>query len=369
MAATPVRASFAYSVTDTEGRPIAGASIEVRQVGTTTKITETIYQDATGASTLSNPFTADSLGQFRFYLKKSKRVDLYVSATGYTAYTLQDVDVVRTGEHPTCIVVAASNAPDWQKLGAHYVCDGTADQEEILAALADGKSVELTQGMFCPTQEILIDGYSQTLKGQGITTEIKQPDGTNLTNLVRVTGDSVILGCLLLNGNSENNTAMCVLNLDGVIRSRIHDLNLANCDEGIKETNDSNYTLVTGLILGSGTTTPLILTGSYSRVLPSGGMSERLTVVQKGSYTVLDRDSVIAVDASTGAKTIALPAVSNLKGMVLTIKKIDASGNAVTVDGDGDETIDGAANYSLATQWKYVTVICDGDEWFVIANN
>lgn len=137
MAATPVRASFAYSVTDTEGRPIAGASITVYQVGTTTAITETIYQHATGASTLANPFTADSLGQFRFYLDKSKRVVLKVSATGYTAYTLQDVDVVRTGEDPTALVVAADDADDWQKLGAHYVCDGTADQEDVIAAIAE----------------------------------------------------------------------------------------------------------------------------------------------------------------------------------------------------------------------------------------
>lgn len=138
MAATPVRASFAWTVVDTNGRPIAGASIAVYQVGTTTAITETIYQDATGASTLANPFTTDSLGQFRFYLDKSKRVDLKVSATGYPMpYTLQDVDVVRTGEDPTSIVVAANGVPDWQKLGAHYVCDGTADNEELQAALTE----------------------------------------------------------------------------------------------------------------------------------------------------------------------------------------------------------------------------------------
>lgn len=92
-----VRAAYADRVLDVEGRPIAGASITVRQVGTTTAITETIYSDATGAGTFTNPLTASSLGYFQFYLDQPKRVDLYVSGTGYTAQTIEDVDVVGAG--------------------------------------------------------------------------------------------------------------------------------------------------------------------------------------------------------------------------------------------------------------------------------
>lgn len=92
-----VRAQYADVVKDEQGRPIAAASIAVYQPGTTTAITETIYDDATGAGTLSNPLTADSAGRFQFYLVQPKRVDLYVSKTGYTTYTLEDVDVMGAG--------------------------------------------------------------------------------------------------------------------------------------------------------------------------------------------------------------------------------------------------------------------------------
>lgn len=92
-----VRAAFSDRVLDVEGRPIAGASVTVRQVGTTTAITEIIYADATGASAFTNPLTASSLGYFQFYLEQPKRVDLYVSGTGYTAQTIEDADVVGTG--------------------------------------------------------------------------------------------------------------------------------------------------------------------------------------------------------------------------------------------------------------------------------
>jgi len=91
-----VRAEYSDAIIDSAGNAIASASITVYQVGTTTKITETIYADASGSDTLSNPLTADSAGRFQFYLAQPKRVDLYVSATGYTAYTLEDVDVGRT---------------------------------------------------------------------------------------------------------------------------------------------------------------------------------------------------------------------------------------------------------------------------------
>lgn len=132
-----VRAQYSDVVQTKSGDVIPAASVEVRQVGVSTKITETIYADATGAGTLANPFTADSAGRFQFYLNKSKRVDLYVSKAGQTPFTLEDVDVVRTGEDPTAIVIASSTASDWQKLGAHYVCDGSGDQADLIAAIAE----------------------------------------------------------------------------------------------------------------------------------------------------------------------------------------------------------------------------------------
>lgn len=72
-------------------------------------------------------------------------------------------------------------------------------------------------------------------------------------------------------------------------------------------------------------------------------------------------------NSTTGAFTITLPTAVGITGRVYTVKKIDASANAVTVDGDGSETIDGAATYALATQWKSVTVISNGTNWEIIA--
>ena len=49
------------------------------------------------------------------------------------------------------------------------------------------------------------------------------------------------------------------------------------------------------------------------------------------SYSMTDDDSVILADATAGAMTITLPRPSDTRRRVITIKKIDTTGNVVTV--------------------------------------
>lgn len=84
-------------------------------------------------------------------------------------------------------------------------------------------------------------------------------------------------------------------------------------------------------------------------------------------YTVTDDDDIIIVDASGGAITVGLPPAFSNEDMKITIVRKDGTvANAVTIDADGSETINGATPRSLSTQYAAVTLICDGTEWFVI---
>lgn len=83
-------------------------------------------------------------------------------------------------------------------------------------------------------------------------------------------------------------------------------------------------------------------------------------------YTVLvdDNGRVLDVDASGGAVTINLPAAATAKnGFAVTVKKTDSSTNAVTIDGDGTETIDGTTTKVILSQYSALRVVCDGTEW------
>lgn len=70
------------------------------------------------------------------------------------------------------------------------------------------------------------------------------------------------------------------------------------------------------------------------------------------AYTATTSDGTIECDATTEAFTITLFACSGNAGKIIIVKKTDASINAVTVDGNASETIDGAATATLATQYS-----------------
>ena len=92
-------------------------------------------------------------------------------------------------------------------------------------------------------------------------------------------------------------------------------------------------------------------------------------VTVTSNFTASDINSVVLVDATSGAKTITVPTASSMNGKQLKFKKIDASANAVTISASGSEKIDGASTKSLATQNKYTAIVSDGSNWHIIANN
>lgn len=85
------------------------------------------------------------------------------------------------------------------------------------------------------------------------------------------------------------------------------------------------------------------------------------------TYTVDRTDSTVFCDATSAAFTVTLPPAAACKGFTVTIKKTDASANAVTVEGNASETIDGAANVSLADQYDTVKVQSDGTNFLILS--
>jgi len=73
------------------------------------------------------------------------------------------------------------------------------------------------------------------------------------------------------------------------------------------------------------------------------------------------------VNVTATGKTITLPTATTCQGRIYTIK-LTASGSG-TVATTSSQTIDGSTTYSLSAQYKYVTVISDGSNWLITANN
>lgn len=91
------------------------------------------------------------------------------------------------------------------------------------------------------------------------------------------------------------------------------------------------------------------------------------TLAKTADYTVTTADmgKTITVDATGGARTITLPTVASAgDGFTVTIKRIDATTNAVTIDGNGAETIDGALTLFLSTQYEAARLRSNGAAWY-----
>lgn len=81
------------------------------------------------------------------------------------------------------------------------------------------------------------------------------------------------------------------------------------------------------------------------------------------AYVAKLSDSFLKCDASSAAFSVTLPPATGNIGARMIVKRINSGANAVTVEADGTETIDGSATQSLATQWAVIRLHSDGANW------
>lgn len=85
-----------------------------------------------------------------------------------------------------------------------------------------------------------------------------------------------------------------------------------------------------------------------------------------GNATIQSADDVLLVDATAGALTITLP-LSSGRSMDVTVKKTDATNNAVTIAPTSPDTIDGKTSYMLTSAtMPSVTLTPGTGGWFVL---
>jgi hypothetical protein len=107
------------------------------------------------------------------------------------------------------------------------------------------------------------------------------------------------------------------------------------------------------------------LTVAGTTTLSGTTYSKATAAAKTANYTITLTDDVIDVDATSDNVVITLPAVatSGLTGRVFEIRKVDASPNTVTVDGDGSETLNGGATVVLSNRYDAVGVRARATEW------
>lgn len=129
-----------------------------------------------------------------------------------------------------------------------------------------------------------------------------------------------------------------------------------------RKLDPANSGIITPAVLGTGA-------ASASTFLNGAGAWSSLNLAVTtvtAAYTAMGMDAVILGNATTAAFSVTLPTAVGVTGKTYTLKKTDASANAVMFATTLSQTIDGGATAVLSYQNNTLTVVSDGSNWQVI---
>jgi hypothetical protein len=100
----------------------------------------------------------------------------------------------------------------------------------------------------------------------------------------------------------------------------------------------------------------------YNQYFNDASIQNKITV-----SSIISTGYLFPVDATSGVITITLPQAIKSSQKKYVIKKVDSSAHAVKITANGGDSIEGAATYTLSTQYQSVELICDGNNtWYII---
>jgi hypothetical protein len=88
-------------------------------------------------------------------------------------------------------------------------------------------------------------------------------------------------------------------------------------------------------------------------------------VDKNANYSATSADGTILVDCTAGSRIITLPAAATNKGLKISIKKVDASGNSMVVNSAGGN-IDGVASKTTIVPNQGYIFQSNGTNWYVV---
>lgn len=90
------------------------------------------------------------------------------------------------------------------------------------------------------------------------------------------------------------------------------------------------------------------------------------TAAKTATFTATSAEYILLCNAENVSLVINLPTAVAIKGKIFIIKKVDASNNSVTIDGNEAETIDGGLTAIITTQFESLTIVSDNANWNII---
>jgi len=109
---------------------------------------------------------------------------------------------------------------------------------------------------------------------------------------------------------------------------------------------------------------------SAPTTLHVGGSLSAKVVTPSTTYDMGNADFAVLANALSAGFTVTLPPAATAAGMIVFVKKIDSSANAVKVAAKGTDKIETKASEALSKPFKSLTLISDGSaNWYVLSNS
>ena len=177
---------------------------------------------------------------------------------------------------------------------------------------------------------------------------------------------------ILIENKTMNKHIVFKVNDQGVVREGLR------LDGAVPEVvvNQSSDSLVDFRVESDNQTHMLYVSGGVDRVgistgTPHSGLQIDNSVAFAAraitqNHTVTAVDHTIFANATSTNITVTLPTAANIMGRQYIIKRVDSSGNNVTIDPDGSETIEGASSMILDSG-RSVVIQSDNSNWWIVA--
>jgi len=216
----------------------------------------------------------------------------------------------------------------------------------IIGNILRGARGSIGYGIGSAPNNLIIGNYIKDCWQTGI---VSQDNNYIVSNFIDGTGE--IIGERKTYNGIIIHGSRCVVKSNMITNMYTRDIYISSDATGTQVV--SNY-LGKGIILDEGTDTYIENNINYD--------NKRVVTISENHSAKYGE--IILSDASAGAISVTLPEPK--KDMVVIVKKIDSSTNAVTILPNGSETIDGGTSFSLANQNDYVRLVSDGTNWYSI---
>jgi hypothetical protein len=301
-------------IMDDNGEPLVGGLVYTYAAGTTNF--KDTYTDYGQTGTNTNPVVLDSFGMGNIWLNGAYKIIVTYPGGDPTIPT----DVIYSADN-----VIAYNSQDFTGLTATIADLNSTTTNAILTSvnysstILDRGKVILGNAASAPINIILPSCVTVGNKHQ---IEIKKIDlSSNYVNIVTVGSQTI----------------------DGKYPFALNDYN----DFVKLQSDGSNWQIISGRSRGT-----------------------FITITTGQTITLENETNYFLCDSSSGPFNLLLSPSSTLgNGYAVNFKKIDNSGNSITIIPDGSEQIDGVSSLILSAKNEFYSIKSTGTGWFIISES